>query len=234
MCDAPLNPGAAGAVKTAPDRWIFAVDRWLRKVHGVPPGDALPPGDLPDPAPAAGGPSAAGASVLHAAARRRSAGLMRVNHAGEVCAQALYLGQLAGARSPRLHDHLRQAAQEEARHLSWCRQRLLELDAAPSRLTPLWYAGSFLLGAGAALAGDRWSLGFLAETENQVVAHLDRHLRLLPSADTASRVVLQRMLVDETRHRDQARHAGGTSLPGAVRMLMRTASSLMTFTSRHL
>jgi len=160
-----------------------------------------------------------------------SGALMRVNHAGEVAAQALYHGQAATARNPRLRAALEEAGAEEGDHLAWCRMRLSELEAHPSRLNFIWYAGSFLIGATAGLLGDRWSLGFLAETEHQVVAHLDRHLQRLPEQDARSRVIIQQMREDEHRHATAALAAGGAPLPNVVKRLMRAISGIMTHTA---
>lgn len=161
--------------------------------------------------------------------RRHAAGLMRINHAGEVAAQALYHGQAFVARSPDVREHLLAAASEEQDHLKWCEDRLRELGDGPSRLQPLWYAGSFAIGAAAGLAGDRWSLGFVEETEKQVSEHLDEHLGELPADDRRSRAILQKMREDETRHGIEAREAGGRPLPQPVRELMRRVSKLMKF-----
>jgi ubiquinone biosynthesis monooxygenase Coq7 len=161
--------------------------------------------------------------------RRHAAGLMRINHAGEVAAQALYHGQAFVARNPEVREHLLAAAGEEQDHLKWCEDRLRELGDGPSKLQPLWYAGSFAIGAAAGLAGDRWSLGFVEETEKQVSEHLKEHLDELPAADQRSRAILQKMREDETRHGIEAREAGGRPLPQPVRELMRRVSKLMKF-----
>ena len=163
--------------------------------------------------------------------RRHCAGLMRVNHAGEVAAQALYEGQSLTASDTATRAAMVQAAREEREHLSWCRTRLDELDSAPSRLDPLWYAGSLAIGAAAGLAGDRWSLGFVVETERQVVEHLEDHLARLPSGDRRSRAVLERMQADERRHATDARTAGGAELPPVVRRAMRATAKVMTRTA---
>lgn len=160
--------------------------------------------------------------------------LMRVNHAGEVAAQALYHGQAAGARAPRVRTAMLQAAQEENDHLAWTAARLHALGTHRSVLNPVWYAGSFALGYAAGLVGDRFSLGFLAETETQVVAHLDRHLAELPAADVESRAVLLQMRADEAKHATQAVHAGGMSLPYPIRRAMRFSARIMTGTARWL
>lgn len=160
--------------------------------------------------------------------RRHAAGLMRVNHAGEVAAQALYHAQSLSARNPRLRRRLAQAADEESDHLRWCRRRLLELRARPSILDPFWYLGSFAIGTAAGLISDRANLGFLAETEHQVVAHLDGHLRRLPDADTRSRAVVRQMREDELSHAHGAEGAGAASLPRAIRRAMGLAAGVMT------
>ena len=164
---------------------------------------------------------------LDAAGRRHAAGLMRVNHTGEVCAQALYDGQAALARDPATREHLQAAAAEETDHLAWCAERLHELDDRPSVFNPLWYTGSFAIGALAALAGDRWSLGFVVETERQVEAHLGEHMDRLPPADARSRAILATMQADEARHADNARARGGAELPRPIPTLMRCASAVM-------
>lgn len=174
-------------------------------------------------------PAAKGNSPLPDAMRRESVALMRVNHAGEVSAQGLYHGQALLARDAHTHQHLMDAAAEEREHLSWCAQRLTELGDTPSKLTPLWYAGSFAIGALAALAGDRRSLGFVAETERQVSQHLSEHLRQLPEQDQASRAVLQAMRDDEIRHGQAALNAGGQLPPPPVRGLMQAVAGLMKF-----
>ncbi|HJR12556.1 MAG TPA: 2-polyprenyl-3-methyl-6-methoxy-1,4-benzoquinone monooxygenase [Rhodanobacteraceae bacterium] len=164
---------------------------------------------------------------LDARQRHHVAGLMRVNHTGEVCAQALYDGQAALARDHATHAHLETAAAEETDHLAWCAGRLQELDDRPSLLNPLWYAGSFAIGAMAALAGDRWSLGFVVETERQVEAHLGEHLERLPPSDLRSRAILEAMQIDEARHADNALARGGQKLPPPIPTLMRCASGVM-------
>ncbi|BEP63334.1 2-polyprenyl-3-methyl-6-methoxy-1,4-benzoquinone monooxygenase [Variovorax sp. V213] len=160
--------------------------------------------------------------------RREAGALMRVNHVGEVCAQALYTAQAAVARDPVLRDRLLQASHEETDHLAWTRQRLDDLGARPSVLNPLWYAGAFGLGLVAGRLGDPLSLGFVAETERQVEAHLDSHLGRLPPADSASKAVVEQMKVDEARHAAQAIDAGAAELPAPAKALMRFASRVMT------
>ena len=156
---------------------------------------------------------------------------MRVNHSGEICAQALYSGQALVARDPVVRDALQSAAMEERDHLAWCRDRLADLNSRPSLLDPLWYAGSFAWGVASGLAGDRWSLGFLAETEDQVERHLDRHLDRLPSEDLCSRAIVAQMRDDENRHGRMGRAMGAAELPHAVKAAMRAASKVMTRTA---
>ncbi len=219
------------------DRFILAVDRWFM-------GRRFPrPGRVADDPPAggSGGRTAASAPAYPAEgiepgppdprAGRLSARLMRVNHAGEVAAQALYLGQSMLARDPGVRRALDAAAAEERAHLDWCRRRLSELGARPSRLDPLWWAGSFAIGAAAGAAGDASSLGFVAETERQVVDHLARHLRRLPRDDYRSRAICHRMMDDERRHGTRAVQAGGRRLPTPVRFMMRAAAGVMTATA---
>jgi len=157
-----------------------------------------------------------------------AAGLMRVNHAGEMAAQALYQGQSLTARDPHLSEKLAHASLEECDHLNWCRRRLGELDAKPSRLDPFWYIGSLALGMAAGIAGDRWNLGFLAETEYQVVRHLDSHLQRLPENDTRSRAIVSQMKEDELGHAHLAEDLGAAQLPAAVKSLMKLSSKVMT------
>ena len=159
--------------------------------------------------------------------RQHAAGLMRINHAGEVCAQALYAGQAVTARNPDIQAEMQKAADEEIDHLSWCKDRLDELDSKPSRLDPFWYAGSFVIGAIAGLAGDAWSLGFLKETENQVEAHLEGHIEKLPPEDMRSRAILNQMKIDEAKHAQMAEDSGARELPGPVRGLMRLTAGAM-------
>ncbi|HSS26940.1 MAG TPA: 2-polyprenyl-3-methyl-6-methoxy-1,4-benzoquinone monooxygenase [Usitatibacter sp.] len=163
--------------------------------------------------------------------RRLSAGLMRVNHTGEVCAQALYSGQALVAREARVRDALQAAAGEERDHLAWCRERLGDLGEGPSLLDPLWYAGSFAWGMASGLAGDRWSLAFLVETEAQVERHLAGHLERLPDDDHASREIVDRMREDEMRHGASGRALGAAELPSFVKSAMRAAARVMTRTA---
>ena len=159
---------------------------------------------------------------------RHAAGLMRVNHSGEIAAQALYRGQSMTARNPATREALMDAAREEQDHLAWCETRLDELGAEPSRLNPLWYIGSFAIGLVAGALGDRVSLGFVAETERQVEGHLDEHLAKLPAADARSRRILEAMKQDEIRHGQKATAAGAASLPALVRQAMAMTSRVMT------
>ncbi len=173
-------------------------------------------------------------AALDAAERRHAAGLMRINHTGEVCAQALYVGQAAVARDPATRAHLLEAAQEETDHLAWCGDRLRELDSRPSLFNPLWYAGSWAIGAAAGLRGDGWNLGFVVETERQVEAHLEEHLQTLPATDARSRAILSVMKDDEARHADNALAAGARILPAPIPALMAGASKLMKTVAYHL
>lgn len=173
-------------------------------------------------------------AALDPASKKQAGALMRVNHVGEVCAQALYLAQALLTREPALRSQLQQAAREEGDHLAWTRQRLDALGERPSLLNPLWFAGAFALGLAAARIGDRASLGFLLETENQVAAHLQSHLERLPAQDLASRAVVARMKDDELRHAAQARAAGAQRLPAPVRLAMKAAAKVMTTTAHYL
>ena len=197
------------------DRLIDAAQNALGTVAGSPRAERANPGE------------AHAEIVLDEAGRRHAAGLMRINHVGEVCAQALYVGQAAVARDAATRGHLLAAAQEETDHLAWCADRLRELDSRPSLLNPVWYAGSFAIGALAGLRGDGWNLGFVVETERQVEAHLDEHLASLPPEDARSRAILQVMKDDEARHADNAQAAGARALPLPVKAAMRAASKLM-------
>ncbi|MCO5761739.1 MAG: 2-polyprenyl-3-methyl-6-methoxy-1,4-benzoquinone monooxygenase [Chromatiaceae bacterium] len=171
------------------------------------------------------------AAELRADERRLAARLMRVNHSGEVCAQALYQGQALTAQLEAVRDRMERAAVEENDHLAWCGARLQALDSHPSVLNPLFYAGSFAIGALAGKAGDRWSLGFVVETEHQVVEHLNSHLDRLPADDRQDRAILEQMKEDEARHATQALAAGGARLPLPVRLLMKGVAKVMTGTS---
>lgn len=202
------------------DRWLIGADNALRTlagaVHAARPNPAGPdPGDAP----------------LEEADRREAAALMRVNHVGEVCAQALYQAQALTARSDSLRADMMAAARDEIDHLAWTQQRLEELRDRRSLLNPLWYAGAFGIGLLAGRLGDRVSLGFVVETERQVEEHLAGHLERLPAADRRSRAIVDAMKADETRHADHALAAGAAEMPAPVRWLMRGAARVMTVTA---
>lgn len=198
------------------ERAILEFDRALRAVAGVHQADR------PNPA----GSIAEG--DLEPPAREHAAALMRVNHVGEVCAQALYQGQAMTARNPRTRESLERAAREEGDHLAWSMDRIRELGGRPSLLNPLWYAGSLALGLGAGLLGDRWNLAFLAETERQVEEHLSGHLGDLAPDDARTRAVVEAMRDDEARHRETAVSLGAAELPAPVKQAMRAMAKLMT------
>jgi len=197
------------------DRLLAGLERAMEAVAGEPEPTCASPGHA-HPLP-----------VLDDAARRHAAGLMRVNHTGEVCAQALYVGQATLARTPENREHLLHAAAEETDHLAWCAERLKELDSRPSLLNPLWYAGSYAIGIVAAVVGDPVSLGFVVETERQVEAHLAEHLESLPADDDRSRAILAQMQTDEVRHAENAQARGGVDLPMPVPQLMGLMSKVM-------
>jgi ubiquinone biosynthesis monooxygenase Coq7 len=197
------------------DQLLGAADEALRTLSGA----ASPA----RPSPGRGQPEGGDGAV--------SAGLMRVNHSGEICAQALYSGQALFARDPKVRAALQAAAAEERDHLAWCRGRLRELGARPSVMDPLWYAGSFALGLVSGVAGDRWSMGFLAETEAQVERHLEGHLDRLPPEDERSRRIVWQMREDEARHGAAGRALGAADLPLPVKAAMRLASRVMTRTA---
>jgi ubiquinone biosynthesis monooxygenase Coq7 len=201
------------------DRLIREFDRGLRTVAAA--------NVAARPNPAGNAPE----SVAEAAARRHAAGLMRVNHAGEIAAQALYHGQALTARNPRVRATLLDAARDETDHLAWCEARVRELDSHTSLLAPVWYAGAFAIGALTGLTGDRTSLGFVAETEKQVVEHLEAHLHELPAGDERSRRIVEQMQADEARHGSDARNAGARDLPRPIREFMRRTARIMTRTA---
>jgi ubiquinone biosynthesis monooxygenase Coq7 len=202
------------------DRFIIPLDRALRTLFAPAASSrSLPGGHLDQP-------------ELEDEERARSAALMRVNHTGEVCAQALYEGQMLIARDPQVRALLERAAREETEHLAWTESRLNDLGAGKSVLNPLFYAGSFALGAAAGMLGDRWSLGFLAETERQVEEHLDGHLERLPPGDTRSQAIVEQMRADEIGHALSAQREGAAALPFPVRAAMRLAARAMTGTAR--
>ena len=204
------------------DRMLSWVGRGLATVASAIPASRPHPG------------AAATDDALAPEDRQLSAALMRVNHVGEVCAQALYDGQAASTRDPILRGQFKQAAVEEGDHLAWTRQRIDELGGRVSMLNPLWYAGAFGLGLLAGRAGDRLSLGFMAETERQVERHLDGHLRRLPQADQRSRAVVEQMKADEAAHAQTAVRLGGVGLPAPVRSAMRAAAKVMTTTAHYI
>ena len=201
------------------DRLIAGFDRALRAVAGV--------AESRRPSPAAGG----SPDALSPQDRDHSAALMRVNHVGEVCAQALYEGQALVARNEGVRQSLSQAADEERDHLAWCASRIDELGGRASLLNPLWYLGSFAMGAGAGLLGDRWNLAFLAETERQVEEHLTGHLQDLAESDERSRKLVEVMRADEAKHRQTAISLGAAQLPEPVKVAMRLAARVMTTVS---
>jgi ubiquinone biosynthesis monooxygenase Coq7 len=200
------------------DRLLTAADGALRAL--LAPARAARPTPLPAPGTAS--------AELSPEERREAAGLMRVNHAGEVAAQALYHGQALAARNPRVRQELLAAGREETDHLAWTQGRLAELEARRSLLDPLWYAGSFAIGVAAGLAGDRTSLGFIEETERQVEGHLDDHLQRLPEGDARSRAIVRQMRDDEIAHGRRANELGAAALPLPVRRLMQLTARLMT------
>jgi ubiquinone biosynthesis monooxygenase Coq7 len=199
------------------DQLIMNLDQALRTLAGKPLVSGRPdPADEVDETP------------LSEVEQRESARLMRINHAGEVAAQALYQGQALTARLETVRGRMEQAAREENDHLEWCERRVKALGGRLSYLNPLWYLGSFAIGAAAGAVGDKWSLGFVAETEKQVIAHLDDHLHRMSPGDTKSRAVLEQMKIDEAHHGAVAKAAGGAQLPAPIRQLMRLTSKVMT------
>lgn len=204
----------------AVDQLITNIDTALRTMWGQPllterpnPSDAAPAAPLSD------------------ADKDLAGRLMRINHAGEVSAQGLYQGQALTARLPEVRSQMERAALEENDHLEWCERRAKEMGTHVSLLNPLWYAGSLAIGAAAGFAGDKWSLGFVVETEHQVVAHLDEHLARLPAHDLKTRAILEQMKEDEAHHADIAQAAGGAELPAPVKFLMKLTSKVMTRTA---
>lgn len=205
---------------TPVDRVVAAVDQGLRLLFGPPP-----TAERPNPA------ETVAETDLRGTDRDIAGCLMRVNHSGEICAQALYQGQALTARADDVREKLQRSAQEENDHLAWTAQRVNELDTHTSYLNPVWYAGSFALGAVAGLAGDRWSLGFLAETERQVVDHLNGHLTRLPLEDNRSRAIIEQMREDEGHHATVAIEAGAYDLPSPIKSIMRATARIMTSTA---
>lgn len=201
------------------DRLIIEFDKGLRtlfsQAHSARP---HPDAETPD-------------APLEEAERKHAAGLMRINHSGEICAQALYQGQALTARDPAVQKELQHAAQEETEHLAWTAKRVHELGGHLSVLNPLWYSGSLALGAFAGLLGDKWNLGFLSETERQVGGHLQSHLEKLPAQDAKSRAIVQQMYTDETGHSEMARQMGGAELPEPIKFAMKMTSKVLTHTA---
>ena len=202
------------------DRFIIEFDTALRSVVGGAHAHRPTPGsDIQSTA------------LFDVKEREHAAGLMRVNHVGEVCAQALYQSQKLVARNPEIRQMLDHSGQEEMDHLAWCETRLQELGSHTSYLNPIWYAGSFAIGLAAGLAGDKWSLGFVAETEKQVENHLESHLKKLPAEDERSRAIVDQMRIDEIEHGQAAISAGGAVLPEPIQKLMQAMSKVMTSTA---
>jgi ubiquinone biosynthesis monooxygenase Coq7 len=202
------------------DRSLTAVDAALKTLSGAARAERARP--------------SAPTTELSAAERRLSGSLMRVNHVGEVCAQALYQAQALTARTPALREQMAAAAHEENDHLAWTEDRLRELNDRPSLLNPFWYAGAFALGLAAGRAGDAWSLGFVVETERQVEEHLAGHLARLPEHDAASRAIVAQMKDDEAAHGRAAQQAGAATLPAPLRLAMRLAAKVMTTTAHRI
>ena len=206
----------------SPDQVIIEFDRVLRTISAVArSARPLPGKDLPD-------------VDLDQAQKTHVVGLMRVNHCGEICAQALYQGQSLTSSNAEIKEALRGAADEETEHLAWTKQRIAELGGHKSLLNPLLYLGSLGMGLIAGKFGDKWNLGFLAETERQVEAHLDSHLLVLPVEDQRSRAILEQMRRDEIRHAETAIHYGAAELPSAIKLVMRLAAKVMTKATYHL
>ncbi len=204
------------------DAWVLAFDRALRTVFlPAPTSRAMPGEELAEP-------------VLDDAERHHAAALMRIDHVGEVCAQGLYQGQAITCRNPATRKALEQAAWEETEHLNWTERRITELGGRKSQLNPLWYLGSLIVGVVAGKLGDDWNLGFLAETERQVEAHLHGHLASLPAADQRSRAVVEAMKSDEIRHADTAVRLGARELPTPARLAMTAMSKVMTSTAYYI
>ena len=205
------------------DNLIVNFDQGLRTIFGKP--DIT---ERPDPS------QNIDENELSESDRKLSAGLMRINHAGEVAAQALYQGQALTARNDNVKKQMQRSAQEEYDHLDWCEKRVKALGSHTSHLNPLWYTGSLAIGAAAGIIGDKWSLGFVVETEKQVGKHLQEHLEKLPEADNKSRAVLEQMDIDEAEHAEKAQNAGAADLPQPVKEVMKGMSKIMTTTARYL
>lgn len=200
------------------DRLLASVNNALRTVTAARPARSNPAEGIED-------------TDLDARQKAHAAGLMRVNHAGEVAAQALYRGHATVARDKIIEEQMQRAANEEFDHLAWCEQRIKELGEEPSRLSPLWYAGAFAIGAASGALGDKWSLGFIAETERQVCAHLETHLERLPEEDARSRAIVKQMRDEEAEHGENAVAAGAAKLPRPVVRLMQATAKIMTMTA---
>ena len=218
----PFLTRQSGPYTRAMDLFLAAADSALRTLFAKPRA-ARPCPIVP-----------AEETKLHPSEKRHAGALMRVNHVGEICAQALYTAQALATRNPELRRHFEKAAGEETDHLAWTAQRLQELGARPSLLNPLWYAGAFGLGLAAGRLGDHVSLGFVVETERQVESHLESHLERLPAHDHASRAIVAQMKEDEAAHAAQALDAGGADLPAPVKALMRAAAKVMTTTAHYI
>ena len=201
------------------DKLIIEFDKGLRTVLG----EAQTVRPFPD--------HSSADNTMDSREKSHASALMRINHSGEVCAQALYNGQALTSRNPVTEAALREASKEETEHLAWCEKRINELGSHKSLLNPLWYAGSFAIGALAGALGDKWNLGFLAETEHQVGKHIENHLVQLPAQDDKSRAVLEQMKIDEAKHATTALDHGGAELPLAVKLTMQWSSKIMTKTS---
>ncbi|MFQ6004524.1 MAG: 2-polyprenyl-3-methyl-6-methoxy-1,4-benzoquinone monooxygenase [Woeseia sp.] len=202
------------------DRLLGGVESFLRTVAAAPAHSARenPATDVAD-------------APMSASEKSHSAGLMRVNHAGEIAAQGLYQGHATVARDPHIEDQMQRAADQELDHLAWCEERLKDLGAGPSLLNPVWYGGAFLIGAASGSLGDRWSLGFIEETERQVVQHLTGHLGRLPANDAKSRAIVHKMRDEEALHGENAKDAGAADLPAPIRHVMRFTARVMTGTA---
>jgi len=205
------------------DNFIMNIDQGVRTVFGKP--DIT---ERPNPA------DAVSENTMSDAEKKRAIGLMRVNHSGEVAAQALYQGQALTARNTETKEQMKRSAQEEFDHLDWCEKRVKDLGGHTSYLNPLWYAGSLTIGAMAGAIGDKWSLGFVVETEKQVGKHIEDHLSKLPESDDKSRAVLEQMDIDEAEHAIKAQNAGAAELPPPVKVLMKLTAKAMTNTAYRL
>ena len=218
----PIAPREKSASADPVDVFIEVTDQALRTLAGVAVATRERPGGQPED------------DTLSVAEKQQSIRLMRINHAGEVAAQGLYQGQALTARTDDSADHMKETAHEEIDHLAWCKQRLDELGGRTSLLAPLWYFGALAIGAAAGVAGDRWSLGFVKETEDQVVEHLESHLAGVPLKDKTTLAIIERIKRDEAEHAQAARQAGAAELPQPVKSLMRMAAKVMTTTANYL